>query len=288
MAFSTNISRYLNLLPKGVRASAFFNYYEFYTGSFYPRERLISGKLLVKQVEHYTCSEKRIMIAQKLIDAASYNMHRNLRYYNERGKDVKQSMDDIMFLRKSIYETDKVESLMGIEGNIRKSYYSAWNIIINQELEFEKRIRNPPDNVINTMISFTNSLVYTRVLSEIYFTQLNPTISYLHQPGERRFSLSLDISEVFKPLLADRLIFSMLNKKQITKDSFTESLNYLHLEKEASQEIVSVFDSKLNTTIKHKELRRQVSYKQLIRLECYKLIKHLIGEKEYNGFKIWW
>jgi CRISPR-associated protein Cas1 len=228
------------------------------------------------------------MIAQKLIDAASYNMHRNLRYYNERGKDVKQSMDDIIFLRKSIYETDKVESLMGIEGNIKKSYYSAWNIIINQELEFEKRIRNPPDNVINTMISFTNSLVYTRVLSEIYFTQLNPTISYLHQPGERRFSLSLDISEVFKPLLADRLIFSMLNKKQITKDSFTESLNYLHLEKEASQEIVSVFDSKLNTTIKHKELRRQVSYKQLIRLECYKLIKHLIGEKEYNGFKIWW
>ena len=55
--------------------------------------------------------------------------------------------------------------------------------------------------------------MYTRVLSEIYKTQLNPTISYLHEPSERRFSLCLDIAEIFKPIIADRLIFSMLNKK---------------------------------------------------------------------------
>ena len=126
------------------------------------------------------------------------------------------------------------------------------------------------------------------MLSEIYHTQLNPTISYLHEPGARRFSLCLDHSEVFKPLIGDRLIFSLLNRKQITEDSFTKELNFLHLKKEASATITRELEERLKKTIMHRELGRQVSYQYLMRLEAYKLIKHLIGEKEYEGFKIWW
>lgn len=131
-------------------------------------------------------------------------------------------------------------------------------------------------------------MIYAKILSEIYHTQLNPTISYLHEPGARRFSLCLDVSEVFKPLIGDRLIFSLLNRKQITEDSFTKELNFLHLKKEASALISRELEERLKKTIMHKELGRQVSYQYLIRLEAYKLIKHLIGEKEYEGFKIWW
>lgn len=138
------------------------------------------------------------------------------------------------------------------------------------------------------LISFVNSLIYSKVLSEIYKTQLNPTISYLHEPGVRRFSLCLDISEVFKPLIGDRLIFSLLNRRQITEDSFTKELNFLHLKKESSRLIAQELEKSLKKTIMHKELGRQVSYQYLMRLEAYKLIKHLIGEKQYEGFKIWW
>ena len=133
-----------------------------------------------------------------------------------------------------------------------------------------------------------NSLIYSKTLTEIYHTQLNPTISYLHEPGSRRYSLCLDISEIFKPLIGDRLIFSLLNKNQITENSFTKELNFLHLKKEASQLIVNELEKKLQSTIMHKDLHRKVSYQYLIRLEAYKLIKHLIGEKEYEGFKMWW
>ena len=98
---------------------------------------------------------------------------------------------------------------------------------------------------IRTLISYVNTLVYTKVLSAIYNTQLNPTVSYLHEPGSRRFSLSLDIAEIFKPIIGDRLIFSLLNKKQITEKSFTKDLNYLHLTKEASRTIVAELDKKL-------------------------------------------
>ena len=142
--------------------------------------------------------------------------------------------------------------------------------------------------MINSLISYINSLIYSKTLSEIYHTQLNPTISYLHEPGVRRYSLCLDISEIFKPLIGDRLIFSLLNRKQITEESFTKELNFLHLKKEASKLIVRELESILKKTIKHKELGRKVSYQYLIRLEVYKLIKHLIGEKEYEGFKMWW
>ena len=147
---------------------------------------------------------------------------------------------------------------------------------------------HPPDNMINSLISFVNTLIYTKVLGELYRTQLNLTISYLHEPGERRFSLSLDLAEVFKPLIGDRLIFSLLNRNQITENSFTKELNFLHLKKDASKLIVSELESRLKKTVMHKELGRQVSYQYLIHLEAYKLIKHLIGEKEYEGFRIWW
>ena len=138
---------------------------------------------------------------------------------------------------------------MGIEGNIRKTYYQAWNTIIDQNIDFSKRVMRPPDNMINSLISFVNSLIYTKVLTEIYKTQINPTISYLHEPGAKRFSLALDISEIFKPLIGDRLIFSLLNRNQITEQSFVNELNGLQLKKSAVQTIVEELDTRLQTTI---------------------------------------
>lgn len=197
-------------------------------------------------------------------------------------------MNEIDHLRRKILAASSIEELMGIEGNIRKQYYSSWNIIIDQDICFDKRVMHPPDNMINSLISFVNSLIYSKVLTEIYHTQLNPTISYLHEPGVRRYSLCLDIAEIFKPLIGDRLIFTLLNRKQITKDSFTKELNFLYLTKDSSRLIAQELESRLKKTIMHKEIERQVSYQYLIRLEAYKIIKHLLGEKEYEGFRIWW
>ena len=285
MSFNTAFIHYIS--QYGIPLH-FFNYYNFYTGSYYPKESLLSGKLLVKQVEHYTDFNWRLILAKKFIEAAADNIYRNLRYYNGRGKDVSSYMREIESLRREISKAQSIEALMGVEGNIRKNYYQAWNIIVNQKIEFEKRVMHPPDNMINSLISFVNSLIYAKTLSEIYHTQLNPTISYLHEPGVRRYSLCLDLSEVFKPLIGDRLIFSLLNRRQITEESFTKELNFLHLKKDASQLIVREFENKLKTAITHRDLGRQVSYQYLIRLEAYKLIKHLLGEKEYEGFRIWW
>ena len=265
-----------------------FNYYNYYIGSFYPKEQKISGSLLVNQVKYYLDNEKRIEISKEFIIAASYNILRNLKYYNTRGKELTIYIEEIEKLRAKIASCQNVEELMGIEGNIRKTYYAAWKIIINQEIDFEKRIKNPPDTMVNVLISLLNSVLYTKTLSIIYQTELNPTISYLHEPGTKRFSLTLDITEIFKPLVVDRTIFSLLNKNIITKEDFIKEDYYLRMKDDAVKTTISELENTLKRTIMHQSLKREVTYERLIKLELYKLIKHLMNDKKYEGFKIWW
>lgn len=281
-------TKLLNFLAASSICLHFFNYYEFYSGTFYPREQYLAGRLLVLQVEHYTDAEKRIGLARSFIDAASYNILRNLRYYQNRGKNLIEVMESVSAFRTALANCRTVSEIMGIEGNIRKTYYAAWNEIVCQEIHFDKRVKRPPDSMVNSLISFLNSMMYTKTLTEIYKTQLNPTVSYLHEPGEKRFSLSLDLSEIFKPILVDRLIFSLLNKKMITEADFKDQDGFLKLKDAALKKIVQEFEQTMKRTVSHKSLNRTVSYQHLVRLEAYKIIKHLIGEKEYEGFKIWW
>ena len=266
----------------------FFNKYGFYEGSFYPREKLLSGDLLIKQVEHYLNNDKRMKMAREFVRGAIGNILVNLRYYNRMEKGLTQEIETLETAFYDVEDVDDIKQLMAIEGNARETYYRAFNKILPPAFHFDRRSRQPPTNRINALISFGNSLVYSSCLTEIYNTQLNPTISYLHEPSERRFSLSLDIAEVFKPLLADRVIFKLINKRIISETDFRTELNSCLLNNNGKRKFLQEYDAKLKTTIKHKGLRRNVSYQRVIRLECYKIIKHLLGMKKYKAFRIWW
>lgn len=281
-------TKFLNFIAQKEIILHLFNYYGYYASSFYPRMPYISGKLLVEQVKTYLDECKRIIMARRFVEGSAENIRKNLLYYNARDKDLSYFIEKTEELVSKIETTTDIHELMGIEGNIRSTYYIAWNLIIDQEIKFEKRRKHPPSNPINALISFGNSLVYTSVLSEIFKTQLNPLISFLHEPGERRFSLSLDIAEIFKPLLSDRIIFSLMNKNQIQEKHFSKELNSCYLTEEGRKIYLKEFDEKMKTTIQHRQLKKSVSYRHLIRLECYKIIKHILGEKEYKPFKIWW
>ena len=281
-------ARMLRFLTKKNIPAHLFNYYGHYSGSYYPREYLLSGFLLVNQVEHYKNHQKRMRLALLLVQGAAYNMLRNLKYYDGRAGDLSSLISTIEQHLEQVPLAGDVQELMGLEGNIRRAYYNAFPVILGDQYDFNKRVKQPPDNAVNALISFGNSMVYTTCLTEIYRTQLSPLISFLHEPGERRYSLALDLAEIFKPLLADRVLFSCLNQKRIQHTDFDRDVNFCHLSKSGRKTFVKAFEDKLKTTIMHRKLDRKVSYRRLIRMECYKLVKHITNAEPYEPFKAWW
>lgn len=267
----------------------FFNYYGYYVGSFYPREHLNSGYVILKQTEHYLDEYKRKIIASKIVEGSSKNMLNVIKYYKNRGKELTTIEKGITSLYEKIKNCEDISELMAIEGNIRDLYYKAFDTIIdNKDFVFIQRTRRPPKNQLNALISFGNSLLYVLVLSEIYKTHLDPRIGYLHTTNFRRFTLNLDVAEIFKPIIIDRIIFTLISKKMITKDDFEEDMGGIVLKDKGKKVFIEEFDKRLKTTIKHREIGRYVSYRRLIRLELYKLEKHLIGEKTYEPYVSRW
>ncbi len=275
----------------------FFDYYGHFTATLYPREAQLSGRLHVSQVQHYLSRKKRLLLAQSFIEAALFNIERVVKYYSGRIEDntaLLLALEDMAQARSQLSACTDIPVLMSVEGRMRDRYYQLWPHFLEEavtaQFPFNKRERRPPSNELNALISFGNSLCYSAVLKQIYRTALDPTIAYLHEPGERRFSLALDLSEIFKPMLVDRAIFRLLKTGAITPKHFEKRLGGCYLSESGRRVFVEHWDKRLSKTVQHRGLGKKVSYERLIRLECYKLVRHLCDAKAdpYQGFHMWW
>jgi len=271
----------------------FFNHYGYYTGSYYPREHLNAGLVILKQAEHYLNPDQRLLLAKKFVTGSIAQMSRVLKYYRNRVKEnaehIAQSIESLEENIEKVKGIQTIDELLAIEGHSRENYYTNFDVIIqNQDFPFEKRSSRPPLNRLNAMISFGNTILYMTALSEIYKTFLDPRIGYLHSTNYRRFTLNLDVAEIFKPILVDRTIFSLINKRKIQKKDFAKQMERILLNQEGQKKFIQELDERMKTTVEHRHLGKSVSYRRLIRLELYKLQKHLLGEKEYEPYQSLW
>lgn len=265
----------------------FFNYYQGYSGTFYPRDQYMSGRLLIKQAEAY--QEKRETIARAIISGIAENIHEVLYHYYKHGKkEVKETIDWIhRDFPEELRQADSVKKLLAVEGNVWNHFYSTFSYILPEDFVLNKRVRRPPDNPINALVSFGNTLLYTKTIAVIYQTHLDQRISFLHEPSEGRFSLSLDLCEVFKPVIVFRTIFDLVNNRKIQiSKHFDKKVNCCLLNEEGRKVFVEAFESRLEKVFDHPKLRRKVSYRTAMKLDCYKLIKYILEEKEFVPFSL--
>ncbi len=280
-------SKLLDFLSQNNIVVHFFNYYEGYSGTYYPKNQYNSGKLLVKQVN--TFENNRLYIAKKIVKGIGINIREVLyHYYKHNKKEVKKTIDwikDIFF--EKVESSENINVLMCVEGELWERFYREFKNFLPEDFIMNKRVKRPPDNPINALISFGNSLLYTKTISAIYRTHLDQRISYLHEPSEGRFSLSLDISEVFKPIIVYKTIFDLVNNKKIQVNKhFDKKVNYCLLNEEGRKIFIEAFESRMESVFAHQRLKRKVSYRTAIKLDCYKIIKYIMEEKDFELFSL--
>ena len=265
----------------------FFNYYEGYSGTYYPKNQYNSGRLLVNQVRAY--DSNRLGIAKNIVKGIGKNIYEVLyHYYKHDKKEVKSTIDWIKseFIDR-VDKSDNVRVLMSVEGELWDRFYRSFKYFLPEDFIMNKRVKRPPDNPINALISFGNSLLYTKTISVIYKTHLDQRISYLHEPSEGRFSLSLDISEVFKPVIVYKTIFDLVNNKRLKVEKhFDKNVNYCLLNEEGRNIFITEFEKRMESVFEHPSLKRRVSYRTAIKLDCYKLIKYVTEGKEFIPFSL--
>lgn len=278
-------TKFLDFLSRAGITLHLFNYNGHYSGTFYPKEQLISGDLSIKQSLCFI--ERRLFVAKAIVQGIAKNIYDVLYHYYRHGKkELKELLEWLKEDVPKLLEKElRIEQVLFIEGQIWSRFYESFKHFLPEDFILNKRVKRPPDNPINALISFANTLLYAKTISSIYETHLNQAISFLHSPREGRFSLSLDLCEVFKPIVVFKTIFDLVGRKklQVTKH-FDKAVNYALLNEEGKKVFIDAFETRLNETFMHKKLKRKVSLKHCIKLDGYKLIKYIVEDKPFVPF----
>ena len=268
----------------------FFDHFGRYTGTYSPPENKNSGQVFLSQAAHWLNERKRQELAAAFVIGAIGNMINLIKYYQRRRDNINagEIIDFLKLCLAHAPDTSDVQSLMGIEGTARNTYYQFFDMLIpDSKFRIIKRVRRPPNNIMNAMISFVNSLCYSAVLTQIYHTHLDPRISFLHSPSDRRISLNLDISEIFKPVLADRLIFSMINRKMIKPSDFEQAGKGIYVSENARRIIVSEWEKSLRSTITYPSANsdsHKMGWRRIMRTEALKVQRYITEGIAYDPF----
>lgn len=272
----------------------YFNISGEYIGTYYPREHYSSGHIIVKQVQHCIDDKKRIILAKSFADGHINQNIRVIKYYEGRAEGKEKEI-----LGGLIFELDEYcnkieiaktnEELETIIQNAYITYKKSFDFILSApSFIYNKKQEDVINQRRNAIFKFGEEMCNTIVLSEVYKTYLDPRVGYLHKTDSTRFVLNLDVAYVFRAIMVDRLIFMLTNRRTITKGDFVKEEDRFILSRTGKEKFIKELDKRMRTTVKHSNLGRYVSYRRLIRLELYKIQKHILGEMDYKPYETLW
>lgn len=257
-------------------------------GRFIPQTWKKDIKVEMAQINLLSNDKEHLRLAKIYQTANIFNIRASLRYYERRGSDeiIKSTVDDITQILDKVKKATAIDQLMMFEAQARQKYFQCFNTIMSgDDFEFVKRSRRPPKDAINAMISFGNTLLYTRFANEIYRSALDIRFGILHNSTQRTESLNLDLADLFKPILVDRTIFTLVNRKMINEiQDFEETENGgIYMTYRGKRIFIREFEQKLSQLVSYKSGKK--SYAELIRLEVTKLQQYFRNGNEYKPYK---
>ncbi len=258
-------------------------------GVFIPQNRPLSAPVTLAQLEHYGDSKKRLYLASRFVLGSVHNLRLNIRYYHKNYPNplFTESLNAINTLEKQIKKCTDYQDLLILEARVRNAYYHCFDAFIRKNgFIYDKRSRRPPKNEVNALLGFGYTVLYNLIATEIYKSALDIRVGFLHATNKRAESLNLDIAELFKPLVIDRVVFTVINRSMIERDVHFEHLENgtVYLNSEGKNVFLRAIQDKLESTVtvgNHTE-----SYSEIIQNEVKKLVLYFRKENaKYTPFK---
>lgn len=181
--------------------------------------------------------------------------------------------------------SNSIEQVLLIEARARQRYYQCFNEMLKgRDFYFIKRTKRPPQDALNAMISFGNVWLYRKIAQMIYRTGVDIRISFVHSAMKRNENLNLDVADIFKPIIVDRVIYTLINKRMISAEKHFEKVGKgVFLNKEGKKIFLQELEYKMKQSIKVGE--QKYTYEQIVFQEIRKLEKSLVYDFKYKPFK---
>ncbi|MCH4156625.1 MAG: type I-C CRISPR-associated endonuclease Cas1c [Muribaculaceae bacterium] len=230
----------------------------------------------------------RVFIAGKIQNYRNI-VQRHLRDYGS-NTDIELASKELAVCQRKALHCDDKETLLGIEGEAANTYFSTFHHLILQQKEsftFNGRNRRPPKDPVNSMLSFIYTLLAHDVQSALETVGLDPYVGFFHTLRPGRASLALDIMEEFRAYLGDRLVLSMINKKQINIHDFSWKNNEVLMTDKCRKEILTNWQKRKKDTILHPFLKEKIEIGLLPYVQAMLLARYLRGDlNDYPVFII--
>ena len=265
-----------------------FDRYGHLLGRFSPADRFHNVNVALNQLEIYHDKNNlRAAYARDFLLSQLHNIRLNLRYQRKQYHSTRCSsaIDEMKETENQIRVCSKPEELLLLEAKMKKIYYGCFEEFIkNENFSFSGRTRRPPKDEINALLSFANVFLYNYIACEINKTPLDIRIAFLHSTTSRSESLNLDLADVFKPLIVDRTVFSIINKRMITRDHFSVEKNGgVYLTAAGKRILISALYDKLEQVVPIQN--DHMAYYQILHKEIQSLCADIKAQKRHKSFR---
>lgn len=231
--------------------------------------------------EEKSLSVARLMIAAKIANSRSA-LQREQRNHGEH-PELKKAVDSLVASLRNARHASSRASLMGIEGDAANSYFGVLQPRIRAKgFVFNGRIRRPPTDPVNALLSFAYSMITQDCVSALQGVGLDPYVGFLHQDRPGRPGLALDLVEEFRAGWADRLVLTLINRQQLKPKDFTqEASGAVRLSDDGRKTFLTHYQEKKREELMHPYLKEKVPIGLLPYCQALLLARHLRGDMQF-------